>query len=133
MVPVVQKELGLKDEESAKKLFFSNTFDFSGMGASLCKRLLKELQSSMGFYEVQTGQSIGQLVCTVLPSKLEWLEAVIASQIGVGVLQPNYGPWLASRQVVFADTVPVTQLDARKFAFLGLLLKFPNHTDAAAA
>ena len=49
MVPVVQKELGLKDEESARKLFFSNTFDFTGMGASLCKRLLKELQSSMGF------------------------------------------------------------------------------------
>lgn len=32
MIPVVQKELGLKDEESAKKLFYSNTFDFTSMG-----------------------------------------------------------------------------------------------------
>ena len=31
MIPVVQKELGLKDEESAKKLFYSNTFDFTSM------------------------------------------------------------------------------------------------------
>jgi len=55
MIPVVQKELGLKDEESAKKLFYSNTFDFTSMGLSLTKKLLKELQSSIGFYEVQTG------------------------------------------------------------------------------
>ncbi len=34
MVPVVQKELGLKDEESARKLFRSNTFDFTGHGAA---------------------------------------------------------------------------------------------------
>jgi hypothetical protein len=35
MVPIVQKELGLKDEESARKLFYSNTFDFTGMGPLL--------------------------------------------------------------------------------------------------
>src|SRR5690606_5129193 len=99
MVPVVQKELGLKDEESARKLFFSNTFDFTGMGASLCKRLLKEIQSSMGFYEVQTGQSIGQLICTVLPGKLAWLEAVIANQIGVGVLVPEFSKWLMAKNI----------------------------------
>ncbi|MCC5022904.1 MAG: hypothetical protein J6386_08960 [Candidatus Synoicihabitans palmerolidicus] len=43
MIPVVQKELGLKDEESAKKLFFSNTFDFTGMGPALIKRLLHDV------------------------------------------------------------------------------------------
>lgn len=134
MVPVVQKELGLKDEESARKLFFSNTFDFTGMGASLCKRLLKELQSSMGFYEVQTGQSISQLLCPVLPAKLAWLEAVIASQIGVSVLQPELGPWLASRQVSLGEAVPLASLDVRKFALLGLMMQFNNPaTDAVPA
>ena len=68
MVPLVQKELGLKDAESARKLFFSNTFDFTGMGPVLTKRLVKELQSSIGFYEVQTGQSVGQLhACSCPP------------------------------------------------------------------
>lgn len=133
MVPVVQKELGLKDEESARKLFFSNTFDFTGMGASLCKRLLKELQSSMGFYEVQTGQSIGQLICTVLPSKLSWLEAVIASQIGVGVLQPEFSPWLTARKITLSDAVPAAQIDSRKLGLLGLMMQFSLQSDAAAA
>lgn len=133
MVPVVQKELGLKDEESARKLFFSNTFDFTGMGASLCKRLLKELQSSMGFYEVQTGQSIGQVICTVLPAKLSWLEGVIASQIGVTVLQPDVRPWLTARNITLSEQVSVAQLDARKFSLLGLMIQFPVQTDAPVA
>jgi hypothetical protein len=135
MVPVVQKELGLKDEDSARKLFFSNTFDFSGMGASLCKRLLKELQSSLGFYEVQTGQSISQLICPVLPAKLVWLEAVIAAQVGVSVLKPEVQPWLNSRRITLGEGVPATGLDARKFALLGLLLSAnpAASSDAAAA
>jgi len=131
MVPVVQKELGLKDEDSARKLFFSNTFDFTGMGSSLCKRLLKELQSSMGFYEVQTGQSISQLVCTVLPEKLSWLEAVIASQLGVTVLQLELKPWLSSKSITFAPALDAITLDARKFSTFGLLIDFSSkNTDA---
>lgn len=130
MVPVVQKELGLKDEESARKLFFSNTFDFTGMGALLCKRLLKELQSSMGFYEVQTGQSISQLICPVLPAKLAWLEGVLAAQVGVSVLLPELMPWLNARQVSLSEAVNPSQLDARKLALLGLAVQFPNPASA---
>jgi hypothetical protein len=133
MVPVVQKELGLKDEESARKLFFSNTFDFTGMGASLCKRLLKELQSSMGFYEVQTGQSIGQVVCTVLPAKLSWIESVIAAQIGVSVLQPDIVPWLKKRGVTIMDISSGNALDARKFALCGLIINFNSEINATSA
>lgn len=132
MVPVVQKELGLKDEESARKLFFSNTFDFTGMGASLCKRLLKELQSSMGFYEVQTGQSIGQLVCIVLPGKLAWLEAVIASQIGVNVLQLDYIPWLSARGITLSESASAVPLDARKLALFGLMMQFTTQSNDVA-
>src|SRR6185295_8738320 len=86
MIPVVQKELGLKDEESAKKLFYSNTFDFTSMGAVLVKKLLKELQSSIGFYEVQTGQSISSVLCTQLPASLSWLGTTMAGSLGVPVM-----------------------------------------------
>ena len=65
MFPVIQKELDLKDEESAKKLFYSDTFDFTEMGPALLNKMLKELQSSTGFYEVQTGQTIGQIFLTL--------------------------------------------------------------------
>jgi hypothetical protein len=129
MVPIVQKELGLKDEESAKKLFYSNTFDFTGMGPLLIKRLLKELQSSIGFYEVQTGQSVGQVLSTQLSPKLMWLDAAIAASLGVTSLKLDPAPWLLSRQITLADTLAKNAQDIRWFGLLSLMV---NHTTAHA-
>lgn len=122
MVPVVQKELGLKDEESARKLFYSNTFDFTGMGPVLVKKLLKELQSSIGFYEVQTGQSVGQLICTSIPRKLAWIESVIATSLGISTVNLDLAPWLSSRQISIAEGIPPGGLDARWFGLLSLMV-----------
>jgi hypothetical protein len=122
MVPVVQAELGLKDAESARKLFLTNAFDFTGMGRSLVKKLLKELQSSIGFYEVQTGQSVGQLLCTSIPSKLTWLGGAIASALGVTTLTLDLPPWLASRQITLGERLSPAQLDARWFGLVSLMI-----------
>lgn len=130
MIPVVQKEIGLKDEDAARRLFYSNAFDFTGMGPSLIKKLIKELQSSIGFYEVQTGQSIGQVVCTLLPPKLGWLEGVIAQQLGVTPLGVEYKPWLESRGITFAEGVATDGLDTRWVGLFSLML---NHNHAVAA
>jgi hypothetical protein len=124
MVPIVQKELGLKDEESARKLFYSNTFDFTGMGPLLIKRLLKELQSSIGFYEVQTGQSVGQVLCTQLAPKLIWLDAAIASALGIGSLKVDPLPWLQSRHVTIPEALARTVQDIRWFGLLGLMAQY---------
>lgn len=124
MVPVVQKELGLKDEESARKLFFSNTFDFTGMGPALIKRLLHELQSSIGFFEVQTGQSIGHVFCPQLSPKLEWLEGVIAGQLGVNPLTLNLKPWLESRGVTISPDLASLELNRQWFGVLSLLTRY---------
>lgn len=132
MVPIVQKELGLKDEDSARKLFYSNTFDFTGMGPMLIKRLLKELQSSIGFYEVQTGQSVGQVLTTQLPSKLAWLEVAIASALGISPVKFDPLPWLQSRQITVLETVARTVQDVRWFGILSLMARYDLvHADAA--
>ncbi len=132
MIPVVQKELGLKDEESARKLFFSNTFDFTGMGPLLIKKLLKELQSSIGFYEVQTGQSVGLLFSTMLPPKLAWLDGTIATALGVGSLQLDLIPWLESRRITFADAAR-SAVDTRWIGLLSLMARYDTSNLAANA
>lgn len=124
MVPIVQKELGLKDEESARKLFYSNTFDFTGMGPLLIKRLLKELQSSIGFYEVQTGQSVGQVLCAQLSPKLAWLDTAIANALGITSLKIDPVPWLQSRQITMPETLAKTAQDVRWFGLLGLMATY---------
>jgi hypothetical protein len=124
MIPVVQKELGLKDEESAHKLFFSNTFDFTGMGPTLIRRLLNELQSSIGFFEVQTGQSISHVFCPKLPSKLEWLESVIGYQLSVPPLPMDLKPWLDSRGITFSPDAAEMNLTRNWFGVLSLITRY---------
>lgn len=124
MIPVVQKELGLKDEESARKLFLSNAFDFTGMGPTLIRRLLKELQSSIGFYEVQTGQSIGQLLCTQLPPKLGWIEEVIAGQLGVSRLRLDLIPWLQSHRITLSESAASVVTDPRWMSVFSLMVHY---------
>ncbi len=124
MVPIVQKELGLKDEESARKLFYSNTFDFTGMGPLLIKRLLKELQSSIGFYEVQTGQSVGQVLSTQLSPKLAWLDTAIATALGVTSLKLDPVPWLQSRQITLPEALAKNAQDIRWFGLLALMAQY---------
>jgi len=130
MIPIVQNELGLKDAESARKLFLSNAFDFTGMGPTLIKKLLRELQSFIGFYEVQTGQSIGQVVCTVLPAKLGWIEETIAAQLGVSVLKADMPAWLQSRQITLSDSLPINGQDARRFGLFGLMAQYANNASS---
>jgi hypothetical protein len=132
MVPIVQKELGLKDEESARKLFYSNTFDFTGMGPLLIKKLLKELQSSIGFYEVQTGQSVGQVLTTQLSPKLQWLDHAIAVGLGISTLKLDPLPWLQAGQVTVPDTLAKNAQDIRWLGILALMTQqAPVHAVAA--
>lgn len=130
MIPLVQKELGLKDEDSARKLFFSNTFDFTSMGATLVKKLLKELQSSIGFYEVQTGQSIGHVLCTQLPPALGWISTTISSSLGVSPFKADLGPWLESLNITVAEGAAPGPLDER---WLGLFSLIATHQNVVAA
>jgi hypothetical protein len=133
MLPVVQKELGLKDEESARKLFYSNTFDFTGMGPLLIKKLLKELQSSIGFYEVQTGQSVGQVLTTQLSPKQTWLDAAIASSLGISSMKPDTAAWLQFREVSLPDALAQNAQDIHWFGLLSLMAQYNASPNAVAA
>lgn len=121
MYPVVQQELGLKDEESARKLFSSSTFDFTEMGALLLKKLLKELQASTGFYEVQTGQTIGHIFVSGLPENLNWIPATLARTLGVEVFSPDIPAWCEHQDIVLADTVDRDKIKTSWFGLFGLM------------
>lgn len=130
MISVVQKELNLKDEESAQKLFYSNTFDFTNMGSLLTRKILKELQSLIGFYEVQTGQSIGQVLCTQMPPKLAWLGGSIAKEMGVELLKLDFTGWLKSREISFSSSAEPSERDARWLALFGLMIYYDANAAA---
>ena len=127
MFPSIKSELGLKDEESAKKLFYSNTFDFTEMGPVLLKKMLKELQASTGFYEVQTGQTIGQIFLTLLPKNFNWMHSTLSRALGVDMLHLDYLGWLKHLGLTADESVQLETLDSR---WLGLFSLMGNYDKA---
>jgi len=127
--PLLQKELGLKDQESARKLFFSNTFDFAEIGPKLLQRLVKELQASTGFYEVQTGQTVERLVLGALPKNLAWVERTLADQLGLTLVQPSFAPWMESLDVSVGEGVDLTNFGARWFGLFSLMGQFSRRKE----
>jgi hypothetical protein len=133
MYPLVQEQLGLKDVESARKLFSSNTFDFTEMGPTLLKKLMKELQASTGFYEVQTGQTIGQIFLSGLPDNLGWIAQSISRALCVDVLKPDYTEWLPALGIELGEGVDVSKLGSRWFGLFALMGNYnlpPSVADA---
>jgi hypothetical protein len=124
MYPVVQKELGLKDQESARKLFSSSTFDFTEMGGTLLKKLLKELQASTGFYEVQTGMTIGQLHVSGLPANLGWIATTLSRTLGVEVLKPDYERWFERLDINIDSGIELANLDGGWFGLFSLMGRY---------
>lgn len=122
--PLLQRELGLKDEASARKLFYSNTFDFAEMGPKLLRRITKELQASAGFYEVQTGQTIEQVMISVLPKNLGWISKTVSDALGLEVLRPDFEEWLKSLNVTMAEDVEVANLGSRWMGVFSLMGEF---------
>jgi hypothetical protein len=96
------------------------------MGGALVKKRLKELQSSIGFYEVQTGQSIGNVVCTQLPASLSWLGTTMAGALSVPPLKLELQPWLEAQNIKLAEGVTLGQPEDRWFGLFSLLASHQN-------
>jgi len=129
--PLLQRELGLKDETSARKLFFSNTFDFAEMGPKLLRRMTKELQASTGFYEVQTGQTIEHAFISVLPKNLAWVSKTVSDSLGLEIIQPNLEKWLESLKVTLGEGVEVSNLGGRWMGLFSLMGEFHLREEGA--
>ena len=131
MFPTIKSELGLKDEESAKKLFYSNTFDFTEMGPALLKKMLRELQASTGFYEVQTGQAIGQIYLTLLPTNFNWMHNTLSRALGVDMLHIDYPGWLKHLGLTTEEGVQLETLDSRWLGLFSLMGNYDKEADGA--
>ena len=91
------------------------------MGPLLIKKVLKELQSAIGFYEVQTGQSVAHVLTTQLSPKLLWLDAAVSSALGISSLKLDPVAWLESRQISLPEHLVKQAQETRWFGLLALM------------
>jgi len=83
--------------------------------------MLKELQASTGFYEVQTGQTIGQIYLSLLPKNLKWIGQVLAKSLGVDIIELDFPAWIKSQNITLADEVDVASLNNRWMGLFSLM------------
>lgn len=122
MVKIVQRELGLKDEKAALRLFYSDTFDFQEMGPQLVGDLLQEVNAYTAYFELETGHTVGQILCTLIPNKLGWLNRTLSKLMVVDPLDLDYSGWLQSHQIEFDSSLfndPPTNL----LGLIGLMIE----------
>lgn len=110
-------ELSLKDEDAAIRLLSSKDFDFSSISRKIIRKLLRELQSSIGYYEVQTGQSVNWIHSASRSIQMDWLEGSIGGFLNLEPFELEIGEWLKSGGISFANDELSEMTD---FSWIGL-------------
>ncbi|MEQ9825283.1 MAG: hypothetical protein ABQ298_12940 [Puniceicoccaceae bacterium] len=86
MYEQIKKELSLKDNRSARKLLYSSTIDLSDIGQQVIRPVYREIASIVGLFEVETGQSISQMVvANGMPSQ-HWVFELLSKDLGMNLL-----------------------------------------------
>lgn len=87
MYEQIRKELSLKDNRSARKLMYSSTIDLSDIGRQVISPVFREIASIVGLFEVETGQSISQLIVTNGMPSQQWVFELLAKDLGMNLLK----------------------------------------------
>ncbi len=119
----LKEEMNLKDEAAAEKILQSRDFDLGPIAPKLLRKLLRELQSSIGFFEVQTGSSVSELYCLKDGRFLPWLEGSICDLLNLTPLPLDLGRWLEGKGVTFASEEVSAQVDNTWIGLFSLVLE----------
>lgn len=120
----LKEEMNLKDEAAAEKILQSRDFDLGPIAPKLLRKLLRELQSSIGFFEVQTGSSVSELYCLKDGRFLPWLEGSICDLLNLSPLPLDLSAWLEGKGVTFSSEEVGAKIDNTWLSLFSLVLEF---------
>jgi len=123
LAAALRDEMSLKDEAAAQKILDSQAFDLGPMAPKLLRRLLRELQSAIGFFEVQTGSSVSELFCLKDGRSVAWLEESICELLNLAPIEIDMPALIKGDQLSFADEEVAGQVDASWIGMMSLLLE----------
>lgn len=127
----LKEELNLKDENAAYKLLSSRDFDFSSIARKILRRLMRELQSSIGFYEVQTGKSVSWIHCSTRAAPMEWLEKNIGELLNLKPFVLDLAGWLNANGIESACDEVMEKIDLTWIGQFSALCNFKKEEVAA--
>ncbi len=120
MLPHIKAELGLADDAVARKILLANTFDFAEMAPILLRRLVKEIQASIGFYEVQTGYTIGQMYLANLSSRFQWVGNHLSRALGLDIMVVAFDRWMGAIGIDADSSMDLSNADPVVWSLISL-------------
>lgn len=120
----LKEEMNLKDDAAAEKILKSRDFDLGPIAPKLLRKLLRELQSSIGFFEVQTGSSVSDLYCLKDGKSLPWLESSICDLLNLTPFNFGFEQWLEAKGVSVAEGNLGEQIDSSWISLFALVADF---------
>lgn len=120
----LKEEMNLKDEAAAEKILKSRDFDLGPIAPKLLRRLLRELQSSIGFFEVQTGSSVSELYCLKDGRSLPWLDDSICDLLNLSPFRFDLVVWLESKGITIVDESLLQKMDSSWVSLMALAAGF---------
>ena len=109
LLPIVQEQLGLDDIESAKDILLSGTFDFRDNFPQFFAQALGEIQSSVDYFEIKTGQIARKLFVGGVLGQLSWFKESISKNAGLDVLGYRMRDFWHEGPFVLAEGVTVPE------------------------
>ncbi len=128
MYPVVQRELGLRDTESARRMLAARTFDLENIGPLLTNEIVSEFLTMIGFYEVQYGQTINRMTPIGISPGFSWVPKAVSSGLGMDVGYSDMRDAFAAYGVELSETL---DLGEDPFVYLNLLALAAAHAEEA--
>lgn len=95
MLPQVRSELGLSDDAVARKILFTNTFDFTEMAPTLLRRLLRELRSAINQFENETGVAPDRVYFANPSASFQWVYQFVAKTLNLELVTADLESWPA--------------------------------------
>ncbi len=121
MYEQIKNELSLKDTSSARKLMYSSTIDLSDIGQKVINPVFKEIASIIGLFEVETGQSISQIIVSNLTPNQHWVAELLAHDLGMEIPELNLSELSTLLEIQFEDGVEWDMKDTRLLPLLAAM------------
>ncbi|MDD3179087.1 MAG: hypothetical protein PHQ04_01910 [Opitutaceae bacterium] len=106
LVESAEKILMLEDHATALRELGNPSENLRSHSRRLVRMISRHLRPAIDYYELQTGQRVGALLCAQLPSKLTWLGEALAAAVDLESIAVDLATWLPTVNVQLTDAPP---------------------------
>ena len=122
MLPHLQRSLKFHDESSTKEALYSGSLSNTEESQTLAlEKIVKELKSYTGFYEVQTGRTINHVYFNGLSQRMDWIAQHLAEKLYLQLMAVDFSKWLPAQKISCDQSIKLENLHSSWLTLFSLM------------